>query len=280
MEEMPVYELEPQTPFQQEMANLGFSAWYRVPSAQPNAFYTLIATGILFHYYQDYPISEYLRKHYSAELPTLMTANQDNQHPERWRDLLFWSQIGPALISDCNRKFQSKPAGSIVRSGRMPDKDASSLFESLMTACAGLLVWYELEDGQVVSQVRSAPGRSAAVYLCGGEENGWYYLLIHSTFQQGGSREGFPFFTTNSSSREGLPEPRTLQEMAVEPPVQPEEPLNPSGVLDFIRAINERMGTIERKCDTLASRLESLEKAVREKLDDILGRLTSPHQTL
>ena len=279
MEGVPLYECEPRSAFQQELVNLGYSAWYRVPSTQPNAFYTLIGTGLLFHYFQNYPITEYLQKHYSSTLPDLMDLNQRLQHQDRWADLQFWSQIGPALISDFNRKFQGKPSAPTVRSGRMPDKATSTLFESLMTACAGLLVWYELVDGQIASRVWSGTGRSAAVYLCGAEEEGWYYLLVHSTFEQGPGKEGFPYFTTNSSSRDGLPMPRQPQEMAVES-VRQEECQPPSGMLDFIRTINQQMATIERKCDTLASRLDSLERVFGEKLDEILKNLPSSHYSL
>lgn len=275
MGEIPLYESEPSSPFQQQLFQMGYVSWFRINSSAPNAFYTLMSAGILYHLSVHYDISEYLYKHYAAALPSLMHINQDTQIG-RWNSPEFWNGIGQALINDFDRKFQSKPAAPTVRAGRMPDKAVSNVYETLMATCLGMLVWYECIEGTMIYRVWSEKGRNPAIYLCGAEDGGCYYLLIHQRFQQGAETEGFPYFTTNPASREGIPIPLKEQAVAPEEPARPQESLNQPGILDFIKAINEQMTRIEQKCDTLTSRVDSLEKTVVEKLDCLAERASLP----
>lgn len=276
MGDIPQFEHEPSSPFLQQLFQMGYVSWYRINSTTPNAFYTLLSTGILYHLSLNYHISEYLRKHYATALPSLMALNEDTQILDKWNNLEFWSRIGPALINDFDRKFQSKPAAPTVRAGRMPDKSTSNVFESLMATCLGMLVWYEHTEEDIRCHVWSEKGRNPAIYLCGAEERGWYYLLIHESFQQNAEREGFPYFTTNPASTDGIPKPLTQQAVAPPQPTHPQESLSQPGILDFIKAINEQMTRIEQKCDTLTSKVDSLEKTVVEKLDCLTERHSLP----
>ena len=276
MGEMPLYEREAMSSFQQQLVRMGFVSWYRISSSTPSAFYTLMGTGILYHLSLHYDISEHLLKHYAAVLPTLLALHLDTQILDKWNNLEFWTKIGPALISDFDRKFQSKPAAPTVRAGKMPDKSTSNVFEALMATCLGMLVWYECVEGNILCHVWSEKGRNPAIYLCGAEEGGCYYLLIHQSFQQSAEREGFPYFTTSPASRENIPMPLMEQTVATAQPTYPQESFNQPGILDFIRAINEQMTRIEQKCDTLTSRVDSLEKTVVEKLEGLTNRLSIP----
>lgn len=264
-----LYEHQPLTPCQTQLWEMGYSSWYRLDASLPNAFYSLLGVGLLYHYYMNYEVSDSLRKHFDENLPCLLQVDRQVQTTEKWCDLSFWNAVGTALISDINRKFSGKPVAPTFRAGKMLEKSNSSQYEALMNLCSAVLIWYEQGEDQVNVWKWSGNGRNAGVYVCGGEENGCYYLLVHKDFVAESVREGFPFFTKRGA--EDYPLPARPQVPAQ--PLAREDSPNQALMLDFIRTINDKIGNIERKCDSLATRLDSLEQTLGNKLNTLLERL-------